>query len=68
MGKCVCFVCKQVYIKFRNDNEFLCLDFSKLLIAACEKKSIVLFDPITNRQTKAVKNAHQDSVNCVKYV
>lgn len=39
-----------------------------LLIAACEKKSIVLFDPITNRQTKAVKNAHLDSVNCVKYV
>lgn len=39
-----------------------------LLIAACEKKAIVLFDPITNRQTKAVKNAHHDSVNCVKYV
>lgn len=49
-------------------NFFVCLIFSKLLIAACEKKSIVLFDPITNRQTKAVKNAHQDSVNCVKYV
>ncbi|XP_031640601.1 DDB1- and CUL4-associated factor 10 homolog isoform X2 [Contarinia nasturtii] len=39
-----------------------------LLIAACEKKSIVLFDPITTRQTKAVKNAHSDSVNCVKFL
>lgn len=35
-------------------------------MAACEKKSIVFFDPVTNKQTKAVKNAHQDSVNCVK--
>lgn len=51
-------------------HEIICkfLSCSTLLIAACEKRSIVLFDPITNRQTKAVKNAHQDSVNCVKYV
>lgn len=45
---------------------FVIESFRSLLIAACEKKAIVLFDPITNRQTKAVKNAHHDSVNCVK--
>lgn len=49
-----------------EENELMFQFFSSLLIAACEKKAIVLFDPITNRQTKAVKNAHLDSVNCVK--
>lgn len=39
-----------------------------LLVAACEKKSIVLFDPITTRQTKAITSAHSDCVNCIKFL
>lgn len=58
---------RSIIFSFIYCNSWL-LYISKLLIAACEKRSFVLFDPITNRQTKAVKNAHQDSVNCVKYV
>lgn len=41
-------------------------DSRSLLVAACEKKSVVLFDPITNRKTNSIKNAHSDCVNCVK--
>ncbi|XP_053675072.1 DDB1- and CUL4-associated factor 10 [Anopheles nili] len=47
------------------------LEFShdgSLLVAACEKKSIVLFDPLTEIQICAVKNAHNDSVNCIKFI
>lgn len=39
-----------------------------MLVAACEKKSIVLFDPMTNRQTKAITSAHRDCVNCIKFL
>ncbi|KAJ6637117.1 Pre-mRNA-processing factor 39 [Pseudolycoriella hygida] len=47
------------------------LEFSpdgSLLVAACEKKSVILFDPITNRKTNSIKNAHSDCVNCVKFI
>ncbi|XP_037030882.1 DDB1- and CUL4-associated factor 10 homolog [Bradysia coprophila] len=47
------------------------LEFSpdgSLLVAACEKKSVVLFDPITNRKTNSIPNAHSDCVNCVKFI
>uniref|UniRef100_A0A182Q2Q1 Uncharacterized protein n=1 Tax=Anopheles farauti TaxID=69004 RepID=A0A182Q2Q1_9DIPT len=47
------------------------LEFSpdgSLLAAACEKKSIVLFDPLTEIQICAVKNAHADCVNSIKFI
>ncbi|XP_029711761.1 DDB1- and CUL4-associated factor 10 homolog [Aedes albopictus] len=47
------------------------LEFSPdgtILVAACEKKTIVLFDPITEKQMCTIKNAHSDSVNCVKFL
>uniref|UniRef100_A0A182N8M0 Uncharacterized protein n=1 Tax=Anopheles dirus TaxID=7168 RepID=A0A182N8M0_9DIPT len=47
------------------------LEFSpdgSLLAAACEKKSIVLFDPLTEIQICAVKNAHSDCVNSIKFI
>lgn len=47
------------------------LEFSpdgSMLVAACEKKTIVLFDPITEKQMCTIKNAHNDSVNCVKFL
>ncbi|XP_055610490.1 DDB1- and CUL4-associated factor 10 homolog [Uranotaenia lowii] len=47
------------------------LEFSpdgSILVAACEKKTIVLFDPITEKQMCTIKNAHNDSVNCVKFL
>uniref|UniRef100_A0A182LXN8 Uncharacterized protein n=1 Tax=Anopheles culicifacies TaxID=139723 RepID=A0A182LXN8_9DIPT len=47
------------------------LEFSPdgtVLAAACEYKSIVLFDPLTEKQVHAVDNAHDGSVNCIRFV
>uniref|UniRef100_A0A182QIK5 Uncharacterized protein n=1 Tax=Anopheles farauti TaxID=69004 RepID=A0A182QIK5_9DIPT len=47
------------------------LEFSPdgtMLTAACEQKSIVLLDPLTERQICVVNNAHDGSVNCIRYV
>ncbi|XP_023309359.2 DDB1- and CUL4-associated factor 10 homolog [Lucilia cuprina] len=47
------------------------LEFSpkgNVLVAACEKKSILLFDAITQRQTHKIKDAHTDNVNCIKFL
>lgn len=47
------------------------LEFSpegNLLVAACEKKSVILFDTITTKQIKTINNAHLDNVNCVKFL
>ncbi|XP_057329791.1 DDB1- and CUL4-associated factor 10 [Microplitis mediator] len=47
------------------------LEFSpdgSLLVAACEKKSILMFDPLGRRLIKALDNAHNDCVNCVKFL
>lgn len=41
---------------------------SSLLLAACEKKSILMFDPLRRRLIHAIHNAHNDCVNCVRYV
>uniref|UniRef100_A0A182P7J4 WD_REPEATS_REGION domain-containing protein n=1 Tax=Anopheles epiroticus TaxID=199890 RepID=A0A182P7J4_9DIPT len=55
-----------------QDSGAICnLEFSPdgtLLAAACEYKSIVLFDPLTEKQVCAVNNAHEGSVNCIKFV
>ncbi|XP_026743341.1 DDB1- and CUL4-associated factor 10 isoform X2 [Trichoplusia ni] len=47
------------------------LEFSPegtLLVAACEKKSIQIFDPLTHERIHAVNGAHTDCVNCVKFL
>ncbi|XP_047536841.1 DDB1- and CUL4-associated factor 10 homolog isoform X2 [Vanessa atalanta] len=47
------------------------LEFSpegSLLVAACEKKSIQIFDPLTHQRIHSVNGAHSDCVNCVKFL
>ncbi|XP_022116509.2 DDB1- and CUL4-associated factor 10 isoform X4 [Pieris rapae] len=47
------------------------LEFSpegSLLVAACEKKSIQIFDPLTHQRIYSVNGAHLDCVNCVKFL
>ncbi|KAJ0173533.1 hypothetical protein K1T71_010682 [Dendrolimus kikuchii] len=47
------------------------LEFSPegtLLVAACEKKSIQIFDPLTHKKIHSVIGAHLDCVNCVKFL
>ncbi|XP_043268966.1 DDB1- and CUL4-associated factor 10 [Venturia canescens] len=39
-----------------------------LLLAACEKRSILMFDPLCRRFIHAIDNAHNDSVNCVRFL
>lgn len=39
-----------------------------LLLAACEKKSILMFDPLCRKLIHAIDNAHNDCVNCVRFV
>ncbi|XP_059611524.1 DDB1- and CUL4-associated factor 10 homolog [Phlebotomus argentipes] len=47
------------------------LEFSpdgSILAAACEKRSIVLFATNTFKETKIIRQAHTDCVNCVKFL
>lgn len=47
------------------------LEFSpdgSLLVAACEKRSILMFDPLSRQLLSAVDNAHLDCVNCVRFL
>ncbi|XP_037303013.1 DDB1- and CUL4-associated factor 10 homolog isoform X1 [Manduca sexta] len=39
-----------------------------MLVAACEKKSIQIFDPLTHQKIQSVNDAHSDCVNCVKFL
>lgn len=41
---------------------------SSVLVAACEKKKVRLYDTIACRQYQEITAAHADCVNCVKYV
>ncbi|XP_071946847.1 DDB1- and CUL4-associated factor 10-like [Antedon mediterranea] len=46
------------------------LEFSpdgRVLVAACERRAMILFDPLTARPICNVKNAHTDCVNCVTF-
>ena len=36
--------------------------------AACERKCVLLFDPTTRRLVADVKNAHDDCVNCIRFL
>lgn len=38
----------------------------RILAAACEKKSVMLFDPVTQKYITSIKKAHNDCVNCIK--
>lgn len=50
-------------------NDSPCFSFCRsVLVAACEKKSIRLFDTISCQQYSQIPDAHADCVNCVKYV
>ena len=45
------------------------LEFSpdgKILSAACERRNILIFDPLTRRVIQNLENAHLDCVNCVR--
>ncbi|XP_023326414.1 uncharacterized protein LOC111699887 isoform X2 [Eurytemora carolleeae] len=47
------------------------LEFSpdgRILSAACERKNILIFDPLTRQVVKSIENAHQDCVNCVRFL
>jgi len=40
----------------------------KYLLAACERKAIIFFDPLTSRYVKTIHDAHTDSVNGIKFL
>ena len=54
---------------FSPDGRVICSphdDYGVRLLAFNEYKSIVLFDPLAEKQVSAVSNAHDGSVNCIK--
>ena len=38
----------------------------KILAAACERKSILIFDPLSKSLVRTIENAHTDCVNCIR--
>lgn len=40
--------------------------FRRQLVAACEKKAVMIFDPLTRRQIFDVAQAHMSCVNGIK--
>jgi len=47
------------------------LDFSpdsKMLGAACERKCVLVMDPATQKTITKVSNAHNDCVNCIRFL
>lgn len=47
------------------------LEFSSLgdfLVAACERHSLLVFDPLCQKQVAAVRDAHCDCVNCIRFL
>lgn len=43
-------------------------DCSSILAAVCEKKSILIFDPLSRALIDVKEKAHNDCVNCVRYI
>jgi WD repeat-containing protein 32 len=39
-----------------------------ILAAACERKSILVFDPLTRKIIRTIENAHSDCVNCIRFL
>lgn len=52
------------YLYINNENSSF--HFRRILAAACEKKSVMLFDPVTQKYITSIKKAHNDCVNCIK--
>lgn len=52
--------------KTYNINVMVSFYVRSLLVAACEKKSIIMFDPLNRKVVKSVDYAHGDCVNCVR--
>ena len=42
--------------------------FGELLVAACERHSLLVFDPLSQRLIKTIRSAHGDCVNCVRFL
>ena len=40
----------------------------KILAAACEKKNILIFDPLRREVVHSINEAHTDCVNCIRYL
>ena len=40
----------------------------KILAAACEKKNILIFDPLRREVVHSINEAHSDCVNCIRYL
>ena len=40
----------------------------KILAAACEKKNILIFDPLRREVVHSIDSAHTDCVNCIRWV
>uniref|UniRef100_T1IHD2 Uncharacterized protein n=1 Tax=Strigamia maritima TaxID=126957 RepID=T1IHD2_STRMM len=54
-----------------NHGAIFNLEFSpdgKILVAACESKSFLIFDPLNGRLINDVTLAHSSSVNCVRFL
>lgn len=69
MGKNVAF--RNIRIEYQMKHlitHFCCFLYRSLLLAACEKKSILMFDPLCRKLVRAIDNAHNDCVNCVRLV
>ena len=63
----------EVYDKQNSDGHgaVFNLEFSpdeKLLVSACEKLSVNLYDPITHKKVGDIEGAHTDCVNCVRFL
>ena len=58
------------YLKLGPSGGIFNLEFNpdgSILGAACEQKSIILFDPQTRRPVKFIEKAHDDCVNCIRF-
>merc|ERR1719234_590981 len=51
-----------------SENPFYDVQHYKVLAAACERKSILLFDPLTRKLTQTIEGAHTDCVNCIRFL
>lgn len=54
-----------------NHGGIFSLEYSpegSFLVAACEKRSILIFDPLNPSLVQSVESAHDDCVNCIKFI
>ncbi|XP_033633432.1 DDB1- and CUL4-associated factor 10-like [Asterias rubens] len=59
------------FSKVQGHEAIFNLEFSPsgdILVAACEENSMLLFDPLTTKNITAVRNAHGDCVNCIRFL